>query len=154
MNNQGQMREFLLAAHPVGSYYWSSEATSPATLFGGTWEAVTDKFVYAAGTKSAGTTGGAETVTLTTSQIPAHTHGSKTLTGTLSGVGLYWTGSKASGIVSITSNGTGYSTSDDTTWHNSSISITATHEHSSVGGNGAHNNMPPYVVAYCWRRTA
>ena len=21
-----------------------------------------------------------------------------------------------------------------------------------TGGGGAHNNMPPYLVAYCWRR--
>lgn len=27
-------------AHPVGSYYWSNDSTSPATLFGGTWEAL------------------------------------------------------------------------------------------------------------------
>ena len=29
-----------LDAHPVGSYYWSNDKTSPATLFGGTWEAL------------------------------------------------------------------------------------------------------------------
>ena len=29
-----------LDAHPVGSYYWSNDSTSPATLFGGTWEAL------------------------------------------------------------------------------------------------------------------
>lgn len=29
-----------LDAHPVGSYYFSDKSTSPATLFGGTWEAL------------------------------------------------------------------------------------------------------------------
>lgn len=28
----------LLAAHPVGSFYESTDSTSPATLFGGTWQ--------------------------------------------------------------------------------------------------------------------
>lgn len=30
--------EVLLAAHPVGSYYISDNATDPGTLFGGTWQ--------------------------------------------------------------------------------------------------------------------
>jgi microcystin-dependent protein len=24
----------------------------------------------------------------------------------------------------------------------------------STGGGAAHNNMPPYIVKYCWERTA
>lgn len=46
-------------AHPVGSYYWSSDSTNPSKLFGGTWEQVTDKFVLAAGnTYKVGAVGG------------------------------------------------------------------------------------------------
>ncbi|MEE3478796.1 MAG: hypothetical protein VZQ81_02040, partial [Succiniclasticum sp.] len=33
-------KQAKLDAHPVGSYYWSNDSTSPATLFGGTWEAL------------------------------------------------------------------------------------------------------------------
>lgn len=29
-----------------------------------------------------------------------------------------------------------------------------THTISAEGGGGAHNNMPPYIVKYCWERTA
>lgn len=36
-------------AHPIGSYYWSSESTNPSNLFGGTWTQVKDRFVLAAG---------------------------------------------------------------------------------------------------------
>src|SRR5574344_466117 len=68
------MADILLAAHPVGSYYWSKSSTSPHDLFGGTWEQVKDKFIYAAGTKGVGSTGGAETVTLTVAQMPYHSH--------------------------------------------------------------------------------
>lgn len=54
-----------VAAHPVGSYYWSSESTDPSTLFGGTWEQVKDRFVLAAGDSYAvGATGGEATHTL------------------------------------------------------------------------------------------
>ena len=67
--------EAILAAHPVGSLYWSSKDTNPSTLFGGTWTPIKDKFVLAAGdTYTNGATGGAATVTLTTQQIPSHTH--------------------------------------------------------------------------------
>ncbi len=95
-------------------------------------------------------TGGAETHTLTTAQIPAHTHGSKTLTGTINLRSGSVTGG-ASGIIGST----------DTTWSGSHaivstttqsnpkyhrVTVTATHEHTSVGSGSAHNNMQPYLT--------
>ena len=69
-------KQILLEAHPVGSYYISNSATSPATLFGGTWERIQGRFLYAAdGTYGAGATGGAATRTLTVANLPAHNHG-------------------------------------------------------------------------------
>ena len=65
----------FLAAHPVGDYWWTSSSIDPNTEYGGTWEKVTDKFIYASGSKSVGDTGGSETVTLTVDQIPSHSHG-------------------------------------------------------------------------------
>lgn len=51
--------EIMLAAHPIGSLYFSEQATSPETLFGGTWTRITDTFILAAGSKyAAGTSGG------------------------------------------------------------------------------------------------
>ena len=45
--------------YPVGSIYMSTEKTSPASMFGGTWEQIKDKFLLSAGdTYSAGSTGG------------------------------------------------------------------------------------------------
>ena len=62
--------------YPVGSIYMSVNSTSPATLFGGTWEALGDKFLIGAGTNhAAGATGGSETKTISTANLPSHTHG-------------------------------------------------------------------------------
>lgn len=49
--NNINLNNVLLLAHPVGSYYWSSENINPSQLFGGTWVAVTDKFILAAGSQ-------------------------------------------------------------------------------------------------------
>lgn len=119
-------------AHPVGSYYWSAESTDPGTLFGGTWAQVKDKFVLAAGdTYTAGATGGEAAHTLTTDEIPSHQHTYDRAFSTVhDGSGnvanyLRYTGGTAAG------GSTG-----------------------ATGGGLAHNNMPPYEVAYCWKRTA
>lgn len=60
---------------PVGSIYTSTKPTDPHKLFGGTWEPIQDTFLWCAGPKhAAGTTGGAETHTLTIDEMPAHSH--------------------------------------------------------------------------------
>ena len=68
--------EAALAAHPVGSLYWTSSSDNPATTFGGgTWEQIKDRFILAAGDiYTVGATGGSATVTLTTEQMPVHKH--------------------------------------------------------------------------------
>ena len=64
-----------LDAYPVGAYYISSKPTSPATLFGGTWERVQDRMILAAGsTYTAGLTGGSATKTLSVENMPTHSH--------------------------------------------------------------------------------
>ena len=62
--------------YPVGSYYWNSNSTSPATLFGvGTWTQITNQFIFAAGGDYAsGDTGGEATHTLTIQEMPSHDH--------------------------------------------------------------------------------
>lgn len=73
--NQQVLAQAKLDAHPVGSLYWSSSPTDPATLFGGTWKRIKDRFVLTAGdTYGNGATGGSATVQLTESNLPAHSH--------------------------------------------------------------------------------
>lgn len=120
-----------LDAYPIGSIYMSVNSTSPASLFGGTWEQLEDRFLLGAGTTyTAGDTGGEAKHTLTVDEMPSHTHvqGKKYSTS----LGSYspdapWTANS----------GTQYDWST-----------------SATGGGQPHNNMPPYLAVYMWKRTA
>jgi len=69
------LKHIRLAACPVGSLYTSSKSTDPHELFGGKWKPIQDTFLWCAGPKhAAGTTGGAETHTLTVDEMPSHAH--------------------------------------------------------------------------------
>ena len=70
-----ELSNFLNKIYPVGSIYISTANTNPSTFLGGTWESYADGRVLK-GIKSgtAGTTGGSSTVTLSASNLPAHTH--------------------------------------------------------------------------------
>lgn len=119
--------------HPVGSVYQSTDSTSPAELFGGTWEQIKDRFLLAAGdSHAAGSTGGEATHTLTKAELPDHTHTLKytgqSVTDGVNAIRLY---QAASYQYNAYSGG----------------------QSSDCGGH-AHNNMPPYLAVYTWRRTA
>ena len=123
------------AVYPVGSYYWNANSTSPATLFGvGTWTQITNQFIFAAGGDYAsGDTGGEATHTLTTAEIPNHNH-------KMHEAGNYYIYTTESDQSVGPASGNGTLRSLDRTYT------------VRTGGGGAHNNMPPYLVAYCWRR--
>lgn len=159
--------------YPIGSIYQSMVNTSPADFIGGTWTAITGTFLYAADsthtvTSSAITaTGGSETVTLTEAQIPAHNHGEKQLNGAVAtnNLAIRYNGANASlwasyeGIISSDGNSGSdkhyvSSTKIESYSGIDKIKINATHTHNSVGQNQAHNNMPPYMPVYAWKRTA
>lgn len=121
--------------YPVGAIYMSANATSPASLFGGTWTQIKDRFVLAAGDiYAAGSTGGAATHTLLADEMPGHTHG----------VLINFQGGSSWDMYSVNPV-TNYDPST-----NGAIMGTTT----AVGGGAAHNNMPPYLAVYMWQRVA
>lgn len=123
-----------LNAYPVGSIYMSTSSKSPAELFGGDWEQIQNKFLLGAGSSyTAGSTGGAATVTLTTANLPSHSHNPMIGTNRL-------------GANSGTT--TGWRMVADSNWSQIGTAATTT----SVGNGTAHNNMPPYLVVYMWQR--
>ena len=100
-----------IAAYPVGAIYISTVSTSPASLFGGTWEQLNDRFLLGAGdTYSAGSTGGEAEHTLTKAEMPNHSH---TVTTWYAGVGngsavqRGWSGESTSKLVATSTTGRG-----------------------------------------------
>lgn len=121
-----------LAAYPVGAIYMSLVSTSPATLFGGTWEALDEGRVLigANSTYPVNSTGGEFEHTLTVEEMPSHTHNYK----------YYNSGYRGT----LLGGGSGeYIHSGSRTTLNSG----------STGGSQPHNNMQPYLAVYMWKRT-
>jgi hypothetical protein len=136
-------KQAKLDAHPVGSYYFSDDSTSPATLFGGTWEALpagytliaqgsgTDDFgsyTYTAGQKY-----GERMHKLTVEEMPSHSHQQ---------------------YVTANPGGGPYSTRMDYDSDEINLNTYPQVQTGSTGGSQAHNLVQPSIAAYGWRRTA
>ena len=75
LNKMVEKSDLLNLVYPVGSIYMSVNSTSPATLFGGTWEQIKDRFLLSSGdTYENGSVGGSATHTIAVGNLPAHTH--------------------------------------------------------------------------------
>lgn len=117
-------------AYPVGAIYLSVTNVNPATLFGGTWEAIGGRFLLGANsTYAAGSTGGESAHKLTTSEMPSHNHALDNY-NTAAGNTTAYMAVQAQAKV-------GYNGNVQTLY---------------TGGDGSHNNMPPYLVVYMWAR--
>ena len=128
-------KEILDNCYPVGSYYWSQKNTDPSTLFGGKWEQIKGRFVFAVDDKhQVNTQGGEELHTLIVEEMPTHNHSKpKNLCG-------------YKNIPDVQIGGGGGTKK----LYENDGNCNATNNN---GGNKPHNNMPPFVCAFCWRRT-
>lgn len=132
--------------YPVGSIYMSVNSTNPANLFGGTWEQIQGKFLFGMNSSyPAGSTGGEITHKLTWNEMPGHYH-----------EGLYYSYQDTKNLITLNDGSVSY----HIPWGSSDYAgdygagngakelITGT-----AGSGEAHNNMPPYISVYIWKRT-
>lgn len=120
--------------YPVGSIYMSVNSTNPKNLFGGTWEQIQGRFLFGMNSSyPAGSTGGEITHALTIDEMPEHNH-----------------------TIYFPNSGGPYGNANIGYPENSGINMTWCAEMcktESTGGGAAHNNMPPYLSVYIWKRT-
>lgn len=146
-------KQAKLDAHPVGSYYWSNDNTSPATLFGGTWEALPAGYTliaqgsgsddFGSYTYTAGQKYGERKHQLTTDEMAPHVHQERMTTSD----------GNPNPLVNLQTNGTlsGATVPQAFGYTNKATDTVNT---VSAGGGEGHNNIPPVIASYAWRRTA
>ena len=137
---------WLNKVYPLGSLYLTTDSTSPAARFGGTWTQIKDRFLLAAGGNyGVGSYGGEAYHALTLGELPnvtgsisMHSAGDSTNVHSVSGC-------FSSGLT----NANAYKAGGSKASGSQSVGII----NFSLGGSGAgHNNMPPYYAVYMWRR--
>lgn len=122
------------AVHPVGSFYFSIESTSPSSLFGGQWTQITGAAIR--GAEEMGYVG-SDTHTLTIAEIPSHRHVDYT----------YW------GVVCSQGMNSGNLNSS---WNNNGSGILRYGDNILYpeGGGTAHSILQRSFNCYIWYRTA
>lgn len=156
--------------YPIGSVYISVIETNPAVLFGfGTWALIeAGRFLLSQGranwgtTYTNGSTGGEVTHTLSIPELPPHSHKGTAGTGGSThrhpittyqrhGQSGAWINDACWSNGDVTTNGhtvTGYTDAGKGGEHTHDVTV------DNTGSGQAHNNMPPYLVCYMWKRTA
>ena len=139
--------------YPVGSIYMNVNSTNPGTLFGGTWEQIQGRFLLGMSSSyPAGSQGGEEEHTLTSGELPLHAHGIIEA----SNASFVYPSSRTSSATSSTGNyalllnntGNGYVTEQQ-----AGVGRLVASDNIENRGQ-AHNNMPPYLSIYIWKRIA
>ena len=128
--------------YPVGSIYISINSVNPKDLFGGTWEQIKDRFLYATQSTS-GNTGGSKN----------HTHSLDTNTA-VGAIRLNDGGSLEYAETSVSANITTNYSITGTGGKGGSASRTNHYAMKLYGNTSSSSNMPPYLEVYMWKRTA
>lgn len=139
---------FIDLVYPVGSIYMSVNATSPEVLFGGTWEQLNDVFLLGCSPQlnPLGSTGGEKEHILTIDEMPSHKgHLSAGIQNGIPSKGNYNGLLNSNTMTAYGDTGRGWNVFSDNEIHPAS---------EAVGGDQAHNNMPPYLAVAMWKRTA
>lgn len=127
------INNFIDTIYPLGSIYITTSSTHPNVLFPNTfWLPIYDRFLLGGGNNyEVGSTGGEATHVLTTSEMPEHNHS------------IFYPNSGGPGDSNIC-----YPADSNikNTWY-AEMCKTA-----SAGDGVAHNNMPPYLAVYVWKR--
>lgn len=167
------------ASFPVGAVYISVNSTNPSTLFGGVWEEFAQgRTLIGTGTSdisfTAGTTGGESNHILSEIEMPshthtqnAHTHANSVWTDAHSHNGAVYTRDSKAGISNdygskgdhvcgqINGNKTwkdGWAKANSAGVGVNINNVSSTATNNNAGGNASHNNLPPYIVTYMWKR--
>jgi hypothetical protein len=155
VNVEGDIKRYnvniLEIMYPVGSIYTSVLDKNPKDLFNfGTWERIQDMFLFGASdTHPAGEEGGSETVTLTEAQMPKHNHVQTARDPSADTLNPAGTGTNPSdrtgpGPYQTT---VSYQNANQQKWTTGWTMNTH-----SKGNSEAHDNMPPYLSVYMWKR--
>ncbi len=152
--------------YPVGSIYLSINSTNPATLFGGTWQQLKDKFLLGAGDiYSSGTSGGSanhnHTVPGHTHTSPAHNHNIDDCVALINtfnkyveikGKTYYWYSEERA--VGASYEGSGRSNNWAVQTRGDTSTTTPGNTGSTELTTNSSSNLPPYMTVYMWKRTA
>lgn len=163
----GSTENLLDKTYPVGSIYMSVNSTDPSTLFGGTWQRLKGRFLIGAGAVAdtnsntnfgsleaekpnivSGETGGQYYHKLNIDEMPEHHHDTNDYTLVVN-----------KNAVHIKTNMGAKPVINDGEYTNIIPNIKAAKNEDgnatgNAGGGQKHNNMPPYLAVFMWKRTA
>ncbi len=129
-------KELIDLIYPVGSIYMSVNGTDPSLLFGGVWSRISEGRTLVGFNQLdndfnlVGKIGGEKVHKLTIDEMPSHRHSMSM-------------SNQGNGVIDYC-----HQNANSKTSYNDKYKYPTDY----TGGSQAHNNMPPYLVVYMWKR--